>query len=238
MAEKTFWLRSSDRQGTVVAIMLLHVSAFLAVQATFSRPNPQAATPREVTATLIKPEPAHAPATESPVPQPAHIVQPSRPAQPKKVAAKKPAARQAPDPAPVSSEPVAETVMPLPAPPLPSEFEQSATPAPAVAQAPTAPVLPAQPKTVTTGIAYLRPPEPAYPPVSKRMGEQGKTILRVLVNEKGQPEKVEIQRSSGFTRLDEAARLAVQRAFFKPFLDDGRAVAAYAIVPIAFTLEN
>lgn len=70
------------------------------------------------------------------------------------------------------------------------------------------------------------------------MGEQGKTILRVLVNEKGQPEKVEIQRSSGFTRLDEAARLAVQRAFFKPFLDDGRAVAAYAIVPIAFTLEN
>lgn len=70
------------------------------------------------------------------------------------------------------------------------------------------------------------------------MGEQGKVVLRVLVNEKGRPEKVEVQRSSGFPRLDEAARQAAWRALFKPFIEDGKAVPRYAIVPIRFSLNN
>lgn len=94
------------------------------------------------------------------------------------------------------------------------------------------------PRTITTGIEYLQAPQPEYPPIARRMGEQGKAILRVLVNEKGRPERVEVQKTSGSLRLDEAARQAVLRALFKPFFDDGKAVTAYAIIPIRFQLDN
>ncbi|WP_206047211.1 energy transducer TonB, partial [Noviherbaspirillum denitrificans] len=93
-------------------------------------------------------------------------------------------------------------------------------------------------KTITSGIEYLQPPQPEYPPASRRMGEEGKAVLRVLVNEKGRPERADVQTSSGFARLDEAARKAVMRALFKPFIEDGKAVPAYAIVPIRFQLDN
>ena len=70
------------------------------------------------------------------------------------------------------------------------------------------------------------------------MGEEGKAVLRVLVNEKGRAEHIELQKSSGSPRLDDAARQAIARALFKPYLEDGRAIAVYAIVPITFQLGN
>ena len=48
--------------------------------------------------------------------------------------------------------------------------------------------------------AYLNNPPPAYPAISKRLGEQGKVILRVLIGADGQPQKAEIKQSSGFDR--------------------------------------
>lgn len=124
--------------------------------------------------------------------------------------------------------------------------EQSAAPvaprAPvqvAAAPAPAAPVAgPATPKTITSGIEYIHPPQTVYPMMSKRMGEQGKVVLRILVNEKGLPDQVQVQTSSGFARLDEAGRQAGMRALFKPRLEDGRAVAVYVIVPVNFTLAT
>ena len=73
--------------------------------------------------------------------------------------------------------------------------------------------------------------------MSKRMREEGKVMLRILVNEKGRPEKVEIQKSSGFSRLDDAARQAALGAVFKPYMEDGRPVSVYAIVPINFSIQ-
>ena len=70
------------------------------------------------------------------------------------------------------------------------------------------------------------------------MGEEGRVMLRVLVNEKGRPERVEIQQTSGSPRLDEAARQAAQRAVFKPHIENGRAIAVFAIIPIKFQLDS
>lgn len=70
------------------------------------------------------------------------------------------------------------------------------------------------------------------------MGEEGKVVLRVLVSEKGRPERVEVHRTSGSPRLDEAARQAAQRAVFKPHVEDGRAVPVFAIIPIRFQLDS
>lgn len=69
------------------------------------------------------------------------------------------------------------------------------------------------------------------------MGEEGKAMLRVLVNDKGRAERIEIQKSSGSPRLDEAARQAVQRALFKPYMEDGKPVAVFAVIPISFQLD-
>jgi protein TonB len=87
-------------------------------------------------------------------------------------------------------------------------------------------------------VEYVQPPQPEYPAQSRRLGEQGRVLLRVLVNEQGRAQAVEVQQSSGFARLDAAAREAVLRARFRPHMADGKAVTVYAIVPISFRLDT
>jgi periplasmic protein TonB len=86
-------------------------------------------------------------------------------------------------------------------------------------------------------VAYLVQPAPHYPPESRRIHEQGLVMLRVLIDESGHARAVEIYKSSGHPRLDEAARSAVARAIFKPYMDGGIARAAAAIVPVEFSLR-
>ena len=62
-------------------------------------------------------------------------------------------------------------------------------------------------------------------------------MLRVLIDESGHAKIVEIYKSSGHPRLDEAARAAVARAVFRPYTDGGVARAAAAIVPVEFSLR-
>ena len=115
--------------------------------------------------------------------------------------------------------------------------EKPVQPVAVVAAAPAAPAT-GTPKTITSGIEYILPPQTVYPQMSKRMGEQGKVVLRILVNEKGRPDQVQVQTSSGFARLDEAGRQAGMRAIFKPRLEDGRAVAVYVVIPVTFQLAS
>ena len=77
-----------------------------------------------------------------------------------------------------------------------------------------------------------------YPPISKRMGEEGRIVLQILVNERGLPEKIEIITSSGFARLDEAAKKAMSKALFKPFQKNGQASAMLATASISFSLNG
>lgn len=104
------------------------------------------------------------------------------------------------------------------------------------AAAPAAAPVAAGPKTITSGVDFIQAPQPVYPQMSRKMGEQGKVVLRILVNEKGLPSQVSVQSSSGSTRLDEAGRQAVLRALFKPYIEDGRAVSVYVIFPLNFEL--
>lgn len=85
---------------------------------------------------------------------------------------------------------------------------------------------------------YLDNPRPAYPPISRRLGETGRILLRVRVSEKGLPERVEIEEGSGYPRLDNAAREAVSGWRFVPAHRGGDAVAAWVGVPIVFNLDR
>jgi protein TonB len=62
-------------------------------------------------------------------------------------------------------------------------------------------------------------------------------VLRVLIDEGGDARQIEVYRSSGHPRLDEAARAAVARAVFKPLIDGETARVSAAIVPVEFSLH-
>ena len=146
-------------------------------------------------------------------------------------------------PPPISAPPTVVVIAPLEnaiSAPAPSALTgETSGPSAVIAVAATAAAAPpasAAPRTITSGVEYLQAPQPVYPALSKRMGEQGKVVLRILVSEKGLPDQVMVQTSSGFARLDEAGRQAALRALFKPHLEDGRPVAVFVIVPLNFQL--
>ena len=131
-----------------------------------------------------------------------------------------------PAPAPeAESAPEAPVVEPAPAPPV------------AVAPAPTA-AAPAPVAEARFDADYLNNPDPGYPRLSKRMGEQGKVLLRVRVSARGRADEVRVHRSSGHTRLDEAARKAVAGWRFVPAKQGDEAIASWVIVPIEFKLKD
>ncbi len=85
---------------------------------------------------------------------------------------------------------------------------------------------------------YLQNPKPTYPPMSRRLNEEGKVLLRVHVGADGNALEVEVKQSSGFPRLDAAARSAVSRWRFVPARRGSDAVDAWVAVPIVFSLEQ
>ena len=85
--------------------------------------------------------------------------------------------------------------------------------------------------------AYLQKPEPPYPRISQRMGEQGRVVVRVLIDEQGLPQKAELDSTSGYPRLDRAALDAVLTWRYVPGQREGRAQAMWFNVPITFELK-
>jgi protein TonB len=93
------------------------------------------------------------------------------------------------------------------------------------------------PKLIST-VEYIREPAPRYPPQSRKLREQGLVMLKVLIDEKGVACSVEIESSSGYARLDHAAREAVTRAAFRPYVEDGEPRRALVLIPIEFYLNR
>ena len=84
---------------------------------------------------------------------------------------------------------------------------------------------------------YLQNPKPTYPPMSRRLGEQGTVLVQVLIGPDGNAQKGEIKKSSGFSRLDQAAMATVLKWRYVPGKRAGVAEAMWFTVPIAFALE-
>lgn len=83
---------------------------------------------------------------------------------------------------------------------------------------------------------YLNNPSPQYPSASRRMREEGVVLVRVYVLSNGLPESIELKRSSGSHRLDHSALEAVRKWRFVPARRGDETVAAWVIVPVAFSL--
>jgi protein TonB len=119
----------------------------------------------------------------------------------------------------------------------PASFSVAPQPEPVALPAVQAPA-PASITAARFDADYLQNPKPAYPPMSRRLGEEGKVVLRVRVSAQGLPLSIEVSKSSGFPRLDDAARAAVERWRFVPARQGNEPIEASVLVPLNFTLSN
>lgn len=242
------------RPFAALVAVALHVAAAMGVLAL--KPSERPAPPPEpILVHWIEPEPVTAPVPRPIAPTPPKQIVKEPPKRVLKKAVPKPAPRvvqpappplmAAPEAPPSPQAPTLQPPPPLEPMPAPAPVA-AADPAPpgAVATAPsTAPSepAPAAPAPITPprfDAAYLHNPPPAYPARSRRLGETGRVLLRVLVTATGAAERVELRTSSGSHRLDSAALHAVQRWKFVPAKQGNTPVSAWVLVPILFTLEG
>ena len=107
---------------------------------------------------------------------------------------------------------------------------------PTAISAESQPTTPSMTETPLAEVQLVRQVEPAYPPMSKRMDEQGTVVMRVTVQPNGRVSNVAVVTSSGFQRLDIAARDAVRQWTFAR--RDGANVAYTVTVPVKFQLDE
>lgn len=94
------------------------------------------------------------------------------------------------------------------------------------------------PAVLPSSIAdYLNNPAPSYPAISRRLGEQGKVVIRVLIGRDGNPLQAELHQTSGYARLDQAALRAVMDWRYVPGRQDGKSQDMWFNVPINFSLN-
>jgi periplasmic protein TonB len=146
-------------------------------------------------------------------------------------------------PVPVMRKPTPTPTPKMPAPVL--ETTSSAAPSDNAPLAPPPVTDPTPPAPATPSVSqarfdadYLRNPPPPYPPLSRRMGEEGTVILRVSVTPQGTADSVEIRTSSGSSRLDESAQKTVRNWKFIPAKRGDAAIQSWVLVPIIFKLEQ
>jgi protein TonB len=112
----------------------------------------------------------------------------------------------------------------------------AASPVPAVVQAPAAVVPPVRVPAALQASGRCKKPE--YPVLSRRKEEQGTVLLQFLIGVDGQVLESKILKSSGFTRLDDAARMALAQCQFQPGSVDGTPEPSWANVKYIWKLQD
>ena len=215
--------------SVTAAVLLAHAGVVWLVVRQLSAPTLPGASDQLILASVVAELPA-------PTTQPALTLQatPPGPAAPRaQPSSQRPAELPESPTAPHELAPGTSTALPSPAPPSPAA---AAAPAATGSARPTPPaaaavVLP------SSDADYLHNPPPAYPRMSRRMGEQGTVLVRVFISVDGRAEKAEIRTSSGYPRLDEAALETVQRWRYVPGQRAGQPEAMWFNVPIRFVLD-
>ncbi|GAA5171578.1 TonB family protein [Viridibacterium curvum] len=139
--------------------------------------------------------------------------------------------------------PVIAAAVEAPAPIVVARQEETpppAAPAPSAQTTTTAPVavarpsLPAEPQLLNPTADCPVRPAPIYPQTSLKLGEEGKVILRAQADEKGFFTIVEILTSSGYGRLDRAARDIVKQSWQCKVQ---HSAGNWVKIPVTFSLE-
>ena len=81
-------------------------------------------------------------------------------------------------------------------------------------------------------------PKPTYPAFARRLGHEGRVVIRIQVLSSGTVAAASIERSSGYAVLDEVALATIKRWRFRPAQRAGQPVDATLNVPITFKLQE
>jgi protein TonB len=150
---------------------------------------------------------------------------------------------------PPKPKPRPKPVEPEPPPPMPQQIvveapvvlpEEPVAPPPPPEPVIETPLEPLQPVQLTTELSVACPERtpPVYPAASRRMGEEGRVVLWVELDEQGRVNATRVDKSSGSSRLDDAALAAVKTWRCTPATRDGMPVRAVALQPFLFILEG
>ncbi|CAM8643192.1 MULTISPECIES: energy transducer TonB [Sphingobium] len=211
--------RSRPNVPAIVAILVVHallIGALIQV-----RNHVQRTEAAKLTVVNLSPPPPPPPAAETPPPPPSA-------------------------PQVVAPPPIVQT----PAPPVPT-VQTSPEPVPVQAAAPVTVIAPGPSTSVAAppappsmvqggdlGAQMVAGKPPRYPIDSRRKREQGTVVLTITLAMDGGVESIVVSQSSGFARLDDAARDAVKGWRWKPTIRGGQPVRVRGVVEIPFILRT
>ncbi|RVU35446.1 energy transducer TonB [Rheinheimera riviphila] len=214
-------MRSGLRQqaGILCLVLGCHLAAFALTVAHSNEPTPEpepeTITPPTIVGIMLPPPVAPPQPKPKPLPEP------------------KPQPKPKPKPKPLPKAPPSEKAVsapPVEPPPPPAKTAKAAPPK----AAPAAPTI-QPPSAEAQGLSNKAP---LYPQLSRKKKEQGTVLLLILVKADGTVGEIKLKTSSGFTRLDQAAKQAVKRWQFQPALKDGKAIDFWYELPLKFRLNQ
>jgi protein TonB len=223
-APKRRFLLISRAEWIIIGIVVLvHVLFFVVPYLEFPYEKKAPPDDTRVMANLVSPEPTKAdtPKPPAPQPKPKKEEQAKKPVEPKTAEA----------PSPKQAEP------PLPTPPNKAADAPISNAAVAPSSSGGASGTPIQTDIGKLVVLYQPDADPYYPSFSKRAGEQGAVVVRLIINESGEVYEVALLQSSTFQRLDRAAIEIGRRYRFKPFLVNGAPVKISTNLLIKFNLK-
>ena len=212
-------------------VLLLHALPALEFIHLSKRP-PQMDDAR-VMANLLSPEASKTQQPPAPTPPKPKEEKKSAKEKPKEKASEKPSPTQAQQ-TPQQNQPQSKSE------PQPQSQTQSQTQNAAVAPATSggASGTPIQTDIGKLIVVYQPDADAYYPSFSKRSGEQGAVVVRLIIDETGSVEDVALLQSSTFPRLDRAATDIGKRYRFKPFVVNGSPQRISTNLLIKFNLKN
>lgn len=237
-------------------MLAAHAGALWGLQAGWQARPPEPEPNILIAASLISevapvPAPAPTPPAAPPVAQPRKAAPAPTPPQPAPTQPQ-PVARPATTPAPAAlpaatqaepspNAPTATLAQPSPTTPASPAGAAGAAGAAGIPQATpasTAPApAPAKVELPNASASYLNNPKPPYPALSKRLGEEGKVVVRAWIDTNGRATQAEIKTSSGYDRLDQTALQTVLNWRYIPGQRAGVPEAMWFNIPLNFVLE-
>lgn len=232
----------SRNTGIVLTVVAFHVAVLWAVQSGLLKRIVEVVVPAEILVEFVTPAspppaPRATPQPKTPTKTPTKTVTSKQPTPP--VPAPTPTVAPQPAPTPLAIAPSANTPAPSAATPAAAAATQSnATGSSNAPAAPPAPPAPPKIELPSSDADYLNNTKPAYPAISKRLGEQGRVVVRVFIDADGQPSQASVKQSSGFDRLDQASVETALKWRYAPGKRAGVAQGMWFDVPLNWQLTR
>ncbi|WP_144154544.1 energy transducer TonB [Paraburkholderia sp. BCC1885] len=226
--------RNSRTLTATAAVAAIHLALLAVILSMRHEPPVRPLESRTMTAELLSPAPVAAPVALQSIAPP-----PPKPTPP--VPHVKPKVQPRPTPKP-TPEPLPMAASPSPTAPAPAEAAPPTSAAPAAPAAAAAPAIgrPTMEISAPKNVSHLdcNIAKPDYPAMSRRRGESGTAYVRFVVGLTGNLENIELKKSSGYDRLDQAALDAVRESSCKPYLENGVPIRAAYTQPYQFGLSD